>query len=138
MSQFRDGDRVRCIEGGTKSSAWKLGREFTIKNLTNNIVWPLEGSCVEDMQGKGVYTDSLEMVSNSKKDKDMDIIQQFRLSMKGEPEKSFIKAGIMDINENLTNDGKQLFIEWLLKENGDQFKKEVVDPILADMEADKK
>jgi len=55
-----------------------------------------------------------------------------------EPEKTFIKAGIMDESEELTTDGKDLFIKFLFDKNVADFKKEVVDPIVAEQEkADK-
>ena len=57
---------------------------------------------------------------------------------KGEPEKSFIRAGIMDSRENLTSEGTEVFLNWLLKTNGEAFKKEVVDPIIAEDIAAKK
>lgn len=49
-----------------------------------------------------------------------------------EPEKSFRKAEITDESGNLTPDGQTVFLTWLLKKNGDAFKTEVVDPILAE------
>lgn len=47
-----------------------------------------------------------------------------------EPEKSFRKAGITDGNGTLTTDGTGIFLSWLLKAQGDAFKKEVVDELL--------
>lgn len=65
----------------------------------------------------------------------MNLIEKAKLAFKGEPEKTFIKAGVMDSNENLTADGQALFLTYLLKKNGDDFKTTVIDPILADEEA---
>lgn len=62
--------------------------------------------------------------------------EKMALVFKGEPEKSFIKAGVMNTDETLTSDGQAVFMAWLLKENGTKFKSEVVDPILADMKKD--
>lgn len=61
---------------------------------------------------------------------------KFVLVFKKEPEKFFIKAGIMGTDETLTEEGQEIFLTWLLKENGAAFKKEVVDPILAEEEKD--
>lgn len=66
----------------------------------------------------------------------MNLAEKFALVFKGEPEKSFIKAGIMNSDESLTSDGQSLFLSYLLKKNEDDFKTIVVDPILA--ESDKK
>lgn len=64
----------------------------------------------------------------------MTLKERFQMLTKGEPEKSFIKAGIMDMSGSLTADGRELWTQWLVKKFGDDFKKEVVDPILAEEE----
>lgn len=51
---------------------------------------------------------------------------------KGEPEKSFIKAGVMNTDETLTTDGETIFKQFLFKKFAADFKKEVVDPLLAE------
>lgn len=66
----------------------------------------------------------------------MTLKEKFALAFKGEPQKSFIKAGIMNTDESLTADGKELLLAYLIKKEGDNFKTEVVDPILA-VEEDK-
>lgn len=43
-----------------------------------------------------------------------------------QPIKSFIKHGILDENEQLTIQGREVFIEWLLSKHQDEFYKEVV------------
>src|SRR4051812_1565225 len=63
--------------------------------------------------------------------KTMSIINKAKLAFKGEPEKSFIKAGVIDSSENLTAEGQTVFLNWLLKKHGLDFKKEVIDPIMA-------
>ena len=62
----------------------------------------------------------------------MNLREMFVLAFKKEPQKSYIKAGIMDTDENLTDDGKDVFLTYLINKDAD-FKKEVVDPILASM-----
>ncbi len=71
--------------------------------------------------------------SNSKTN--MSLIESFRLATKSEPEKSFIKAGILEMDESFTAEGEELFMLWLLAKEGADFKTEVVDPILAEEEA---
>lgn len=73
---------------------------------------------------------SVEII-NSKITNNMNLLEKFALMSKGEPEKSFIKAGVMEMNGKLTEDGKQLFFMFLLKKFGAEFKTEVVDGILA-------
>lgn len=62
----------------------------------------------------------------------MNLKEKFALVFKGEPEKSFIKAAVMNSDESLTSDGQSLFLSYLLKKNGDDFKTTVIDPILAE------
>lgn len=51
-----------------------------------------------------------------------------------EPEKTFRKAGIIQESGELTIDGRDLFISFLLKKFGDEFKKDVVDVVLREQE----
>ena len=44
----------------------------------------------------------------------------------------FAKAGIMDGDDLLTAQGQTLFLTWLLKEHGEAFKTEIIDPIVAE------
>lgn len=62
----------------------------------------------------------------------MDLKEKFLLAFKAEPEKTFRKAGITNGDDFLTEDGQKIFLSWLLKKNGDDFKKEVVDNLLAE------
>lgn len=87
--------------------------------------------------GKHTWTVSegqLELVTSDNKSIMASLKEKMALVFKGEPEKSFIKAGVMNNSEELTEDGWEIFGTWLLKKNGADFKTEVVDPILADQE----
>jgi len=68
----------------------------------------------------------------------MDIKEKFLLAITAEPKRSFRKAGITNGDDLLTDDGMKVFLSWLLTKNQDDFKKEVVDPILEDMKDEKK
>jgi len=74
----------------------------------------------------------------NQQEKTMNIKEQFLLAITSEPQKSFRKAGIINGDDLLTDDGQKVFLSWLLKLNQDAFKKEVVDPILEDMKEEKK
>jgi hypothetical protein len=77
------------------------------------------------------------------------LVQKFKSLVRQEPEKSFIKAGVMDEKETLTSDGTALFHNWLFtldleklrtskaKTIAELFKSEVVDKLLEEQE-DKK
>jgi hypothetical protein len=62
----------------------------------------------------------------------MSLKQKFQDLFLQEPEKSFRKAGITNESGMLTSEGQDIFLTWLLKNNGASFKTEVVDPILAE------
>ncbi len=47
-----------------------------------------------------------------------------------EPQLSFRKSGITDNQDILTDEGQKVFLSWLLTQNADKFKKEVVDELL--------
>ncbi len=69
-----------------------------------------------------------------------DILNKAALMFKGEPQKSFIKAGIMSQDEIPTDDGVKLLVSYLLKDAtiGAGFKATVVDPLLAEIEKESK
>lgn len=62
----------------------------------------------------------------------MTILEKFALAFKSEPEKSFRKAGITNGDDLLTEEGTEIFLSYLLKKEGTDFKKEVVDLLLED------
>lgn len=135
--------------GSSEKPIFKIGDEYEV----------IDNSCSHDrsigstVKVHGLYTGSLSgfyytkelnwyisqsdvIKKGSSTDiKSMNIVKKFQLATKSEPEKSFIKAGIAEMNGQLTSDGQEVFLQWLLKENGDAFKTAVVDPILADEEA---
>ncbi len=65
----------------------------------------------------------------------MDIKEKFQLAFKSEPEKSFRKAGVTNGDDYLTDDGQKIFLSWLLKKHGTEFKTEVVDELLKEDKA---
>jgi hypothetical protein len=73
--------------------------------------------------------DGLQNIMNSLK-------QRVKMMFTGEPERSFIKAGIMNENKELTQDGKDIFIDFMFEKHKAEFKTEVVDKLLE--EEDKK
>lgn len=74
----------------------------------------------------GTLTKPQSSIFNSLSTFAMDTYTKARLALKKEPIKSFIKHGILDENEQLTNQGREVFIEWLLYKHQDEFYKEVV------------
>ena len=86
------------------------------------------------------YNGKFELINkeddkSSLTNKNMNIKEKFNQLFLKEPEKSFRKVGITDESDILTEDGQNIFLSWLLKQKGEQFKKEIVDKLL---EEDKK
>lgn len=88
--------------------------------------------------GHSVYQPGATAPINSTNNNNMTTLKEkFTLAFKAEPEKSFRKAGITNGDDFLTADGQNIFLSWLLKKHGDDFKKEVVDGLLEDIKAEK-
>ena len=64
--EFKIGDTVRCIQGGSRKAAgWMLNKTFKIRkfNCTEKIAWPLDGTISTNCsKHQGVYIESLELV----------------------------------------------------------------------------
>ena len=124
MAKFKVGDRVKCVYNDNGSTI-HVGQEGHITRV-----------------GTGFYLYSVSFASSdfsepelellNKSIENMSIIEKAKLAFKAEPEKSLIKAGILDSGENLTKEGNELFTKFLFEKNKLEFKKEVVDPILAE------
>jgi hypothetical protein len=64
------------------------------------------------------------------KEKIMDLKEKFLTLFTQEPYKSFKKSKIVDEKNMLTDEGTEIFLNWLLMKYADEFKKEVVDKLL--------
>lgn len=135
MSQFKVGDRVRrtngdCYKGIADDNEFCEGETGVIVRT-----YGIYSDVLVD--GKGINTrngyTNIELISNSTSMQN--ITEKFTTLFKSEPEKSFRKAGITNGDDLLTEDGQTIFLSYLLKKNGEDFKKEVVDPILAEEKA---
>lgn len=97
---------------------------YNILNKENEII----DSC------SGCFTTNDLKLKNNSASFMSNLIEKFKFLTKSEPEKSFIKAGIIDANGNLTTDGQALLIQYLLEKTKDDFNKDVVQPLLKDSE----
>lgn len=128
MREYKIGDKVKvtmnmCSHGAEIGKEYMLSRRSTEKKNT----WRFSG-----FEGNYYITeDEFELVTNKK---NMSIKDNFTLAFKKEPEKSFRKTGITNGDDFLTEDGQHVFLSWLLKKHGEEFKKEVVDDLLAQQE----
>lgn len=80
----------------------------------------------------------VKVVHKTNNIKHMNLIEKAKLIAKGEPEKSFIKSEVMTMAGDFTQEGQQLFLTFLVAKYGDDFKKEVIDPIMNEEVAAKK
>ena len=151
---YKIGDKVQVISSISMpqngqyycSQYLNVGEVFTLRTSLhdnyNGIYWLFEEKNSMGGQDKWAFEFQLKLVSsveqNKAEKKTMNIKEQFLLAITAEPQKSFRKAGITNGDDLLTDDGQKVFLSWLLKQNQDTFKKEVVDPILADIEKEKK
>ncbi len=124
-----------------------LENVLTIKdkmyNKINGWYYLFEEENTMGIKDKWAFEFQLELLNKdlSKVNKDgqnMSIQEKFVLAFKSEPEKTFRKTGITNGDDLLTDEGQKVFLSWLLKKNQDEFKKEVADEILADIENEKK
>lgn len=159
--KFKVGDKVKLK--GTKSSgcsweeagellgcSWEEAEQF-FPNLVGTIYDIYDGDIwVKWKSGAGwIFLKFLEkdllpykketiLISSNKqislKNKIMDLKEKFLLSITKEPQKTFRKTGITNGDDLLTDDGKEIFINWLFQKNKDEFKKEVVDDLLKEKE----
>lgn len=135
MTEFKKGDKVRVL--GSKYGGLFNGDGGVI---TGDTTVRGDDKCYYIENEKGVkyyhWEGELELITN-KKNIMSNLKEKFAMLMKEEPDKSFFKAGITNSDYSLTEEGKGVFLEWLLKKNGDAFKSEVVDGILTSMKEDK-
>lgn len=117
---------------------YEVGDEFEVVADTCHHSFPIGSKVTVTTNGESedrFYSGNIYFKKQDVKPKNnymTNLKEKMALVFKGEPEKSFIKAGIMNADETLTSDGQAIFLAWLLKNEGDAFKKEVVDPILAE------
>lgn len=142
---FKKGDLVTLNR--KPESHWTLtwGKLYNVIDAP-----PDERNCVKVENDLGFLSDVhvkyLELVNNNNghqfesisNNNNMSVTEKFLIAFKSEPEKSFRKTGITNGDDILTEEGQTVFLSWLLKKHGDEFKKEVVDPILKEKKDENK
>ena len=119
---------------------WNLG-SLGEKKHTGFLVENKDGTHSHwDLDGRWKYECGGNCVERNKKHmkcqklitnlNNMNLKDKFLTSLKGEPEKSFRKVELTNGDDMLTEEGTEVFLSWLLKKYGDDFKTEVVDEIL--------
>lgn len=136
--EFKNGDLVRIT--GSKTGVNYIGIEGTIsaRNTNNgNPYWDIEitkeTNSYKIGMHTGVYESDLTLIN-----KTMNIKEKFVLALTKEPQKTFRKAGITNGDDLLTTDGQNIFLSWLLHtKHAEEFKKDIVDGLLAEQKKEK-
>lgn len=131
---FEKGDRVICSYGSIKGYTGIVMGRYNDACYLVDFELSVEGKsgCNTFQDGYLAVRDELLELIETKNKNNMSLKQKFNNLFTKEPQKSFRKAGITDGSDILTDDGKAVFLAWLLGKNADAFKAEVVDPILAE------
>lgn len=120
MTKFKVGDPVRCIynDKGTQEYVGSEGKITAVGSGQHPY-------CVS-FSDAGFAECELQLITNK-----MSLIEKAGLLFKSEPEKSLRKAGFFNKEDLATPEGQQVYISYLMKKD-EAFKKDVVDPILAE------
>lgn len=131
MNPFKIGDRILNI--GTSADGSNHGKYGRITDISaSGTVFVKYDDGQDGSTGNpSKYYQVIESINNDNKIVDMNLKSLFKNMLRGEPEKSFIQAGIMDDGENLTSDGRDIFMAYLFDESKDDFLEKVVKPLLA-------
>lgn len=137
MSKFKVGDRVEFEndeffigEISDYHYLWSDNTKF------NGKVGKLDPRSRGFKYSYAVYEASIKLIEESKNN--MNIKSIYKNITRKEPERSFVKAGITDSNDELTQEGKDLFLSFLLEQHKDEFNKTVVQPILEEQKKEDK
>ncbi len=129
MATFTVGSKVRRIN--SYNDGLNIGDTGVIIEIIDNG----KGAKVKNDKDKTIVgghdLKNLELVTNNQNNMS-DLKSKFVALFLTEPEKSFRKAGVTNGDGILTEEGREVFLTWLLKKHGDEFKKEVVDELLKD------
>lgn len=141
-SNFKVGDKVKCIYDdnyannpfGQISSPY-CGKEGVVNEVDDSgYKYPYHVD-FSGIRSTWCSAEELELIK-SNNISDMSLIAKFKLALKGEPRKSFIKKGVLNSDESFTTDGKDLFLAFLLSKYESDFDKEVVSKIELDEETE--
>lgn len=142
MHRLQVGMRVRCDGGGSAKFYTGIIRYIDLNDIGierddgvhgagKNRVWSV--SLHEPNVTLGILEETLTKSTTFMSS----LVQKFADLFIKEPQKSFRKSGVTDTNDQLTSDGKELLMNWLLAKHKDEFLKDVITPILEAEEAKK-
>jgi hypothetical protein len=134
----QNGDRGLVID----RSECLIDRSDYLKNIGRSELVIMFRYKVNHLNGTyWILEENLEGINeaNASQNKNMNIKEKFALALTKEPQKSFRKLGITNGDDMLTDDGVKVFMSWLLNSKfAEEFKKDVVDDMLKELEEEKK
>ena len=125
---FKKGDRARIV-GDTCSHNFPIG---SIRIVTSSYDGNKYNSTNEDGFTTANYFMENDAVLVEAKKIETPMKNKFLSLFLKEPEKSFRQAKITGDDGFLTADGQAIFLQYLLSKNGDAFKTDVVDGLIAE------
>lgn len=105
-----------------------------------NISWTAhhsDGTRYDSCHGHKVTIHTI-LPYKSNSSENMSIKESFKQLFLKEPQKTFRKLGITDGDNELTAEGSQIFLQYLLGKYEDDFKITVCDPLVAEQKEDEK
>ena len=134
IKQYKVGDRVLFVDDSYRQTEGTV-TDVRLSDLTIQRDDGVKGGghlggwLVDSSGHNGYIVRKLE----TKENKAMGTLKSIWKSInRSEPEKTYIKAGILNDNEEFTDEGKVLFLEYLLGKNPEF--KEVAEQIVAEKE----
>lgn len=142
MSKFKVGDRIKYTSNRhsdhESNPLWGGCCGYVIGSIyeiTALVTCPIKVNWDNNLSNSYYETD-LELVEEkpTKKTIMSNLITTFKNITRTEPNKTFVKAGVMNEDLTLTSEGTELFIQFMFDKHATEFKTEVVDAILAEQE----
>jgi hypothetical protein len=129
--KFKIGDKVKIVSINDNEYSYPFNR----LGLVGKIVNIVETECPYAISTDDTYyygEKNLELVELT--NKNMNIKEQFTLSITPEPQKSFRKVGITNGDNILTDEGLKVFSSWLLNKHAEEFRIDVVVDMLKEID----
>ena len=131
--KFKIGDKVKIVNcEHSQDAKTRVGVISIIKDYGgehNGMNWChlLDGNL-------SIYEKELELVNNIN---NMNIIDKIKLARMNEPEKTLVKAELMNLDGSLTAEGKEVLNDILVQTYKEKIKTEYALPIIEDKEKNK-
>lgn len=134
---FNVGDRIvnlgAIYPGQSGINKGKLG---TITSVNLSASRPYIVTYDDGSKGYG-WEDSYKLTENKKNNTMGNLVTKFKKLVQTEPLKTYSEVGITDDNGILTNEGFDMFIQYMFENNSGTFKADVADKLLAEKNKNK-